>query len=372
MTCLLRTAAAALALAAWSGALLAQMPASVPVGVTSARTADVRATVSLTGTVESRTSGVVASEVAGLVVDLVVRAGDSVARGRPLVRLRTETLELDLKAARARLAESEARLRLADRSLERFEELSISGVVSRQELDDAASESDAWRSRVEQSQAEIARLEDDLERSVIRAPFSGVVVAEHCQVGEWVAVGGAVVEMVDLSVLEVVVNIPESHVGGVERGAKARIELSARPNAALEGVIAALVPRADPQARTFPVKVRFDNTDGNAAVGMLASVALPTGDARAATVVPKDAVVTEGSNRFVYVVEPAPRPVEGSDGSPEGAEAVRKVPVRLGGGVGDWVEVSGLDPGTTVVTRGNERLFPGVEVTTRTIDYPLP
>ena len=336
-------------------------PGPAPVGVTEARSRSITPTVSLTGSVQSRTRTLVASEVPGLVTQLAVREGDRVRRGAPIVHLRSENLEHRIDAMRAQRREATARLELAQQSLERARDLFDSGVISRQDFDSAVSESDAWQGRVDQAAADIARLEDDLERSTVRAPFSGVVVVEHCQVGAWLAVGAPVVEMIDPGDLEVVVDVPERYFAQTRRGDDAEVRFPALAGLEIRGTISAIIPRADSQARTFPTKVRVSNPEGRIGIGMLAQVLLPAGVPRPAIVVPKDAIVDQGGQRLVFVIE------EGDAGS-----VATPYPVSVGGGSGAWVEVEGIAAGTRVVTRGNERLMPGMPVKPETIDYEEP
>lgn len=350
-----------------TGVVQAQGWGPSPVGVTPARSTTVQAVVQLPGTVEARTSAVVASDVPGVVDQLLVREGDLVERGAVLARLLKETVERDLEAAQAQLAEAQARLELAERALERAVELRDSGVISVQQFDDAETEVGAWKGRADQARALIARLQIQIERSVVRAPFSGVVVREHCEQGEWVAQGGAVVELIDPRRLEVVVNVPERHFAGAKRGARARVTFDSLPHLDVDGSIRAVVPVADPQARTFPVKVEISNPDRTIGVGMSASVAFPSGAATEVVVVPKDAIVSEGAERLVYVVAPGP---PGEDGSTK--LVAQRTPVVLGASIGDWVEARGLEAGTEVVTRGNERLAPGAELITEPVEYPEP
>jgi RND family efflux transporter MFP subunit len=330
----------------------------VPVGVTAARSHEMQRSVRLSGNVEARRSSVVASEVEGLVVTLAAREGDFVRRGQTLVELRRRPQELRLEARQAALAEAEARLQLARHTLERSKELFTSEVISRQTLDDAVSELAAWQGRVESLKAEIAQVEDDLERSAVRAPFSGVVVEEHTQVGEWIATGGPVVEMLDVEELEVVLEVPERYFADLRPGTSGRVSFEALPGLVLTGEIGAVIPRADRQARTFPVKVRFPNREHRVAVGMLAQVELPVGEVSPATVVPKDAVVRRGPQELVYRVT--------------GGGTVETVEVRTGSGDGAWIAVEGpVEPGDRVVTRGNERLRPGQTVEATPVEYPV-
>lgn len=334
-------------------------PPPAPVRYTEARQASLRRSIDLTGSVESRRSSVVASEVEGLVEKLAAREGDRVAKGAPLVELRRQNIALRLEAMQGQLKEAEARQQLALTSLDRSEGLFEESIISQQQLDDAASEYEAWQGRVAQLQADVARLEDDLARTVVRAPYAGVVVEEHVAEGEWLQAGGEVVEMVDFRDLEVTVEVPESYFAGLSTGDKAAIEIRAIPGFEVEGEIRAVVPRADARARTFPVKVAIPNPEGTIGVGMLARVKLPVGEPEEAVVVPKDAVVSQGSERIVFRIG-------------EG-EVLERLSVETGTSQGVWVAVNGgIEPGDRVVTRGNERVFPGMTVNPELLEYELP
>ena len=336
----------------------AQMPPS-PVRYTEARQETIATAVVLPGTVQSRMSSVVASEVAGLVVELAAREGDRVRRGQPVAKLRRQNLELRLEESRAALKEAAARLQLAQRSLERSRELFESGVVSQQQLDDAASEAEAWQGRVAQNEAQIAQLEDDMTRAHIPAPFTGVVVAEHVDVGEWLDVGGAVVEMVATDELEVVTALPERYFHAVHVGMGAVVTFEAVPGLRVEGQVSSIVPRADGQARSFPVKVLIANPEGRIADGMLARLALAAGREQPTTMVPKDAIVRGGGSPVVFVIDDD--------------DTVRQVAVTPGVASDEWIAVEGaVAPGTRVVVRGNERLMPGQKVVPQPLEAAGP
>jgi multidrug efflux pump subunit AcrA (membrane-fusion protein) len=145
-------------------AAVAQGPPATPVRYTQARLHNVRQTIVLTGSVESRRESVVASEVEGLVEKLIAREGDRVEKGQPLVRLRRKNIELRSQAVQGQLKEAEARQKLALTSLERSQGLYEELIISQQLLDDASSEYEAWQGRVAQLEAEKARLDDDLAR----------------------------------------------------------------------------------------------------------------------------------------------------------------------------------------------------------------
>jgi multidrug efflux pump subunit AcrA (membrane-fusion protein) len=145
-------------------------------------------------------------------------------------------------------------------------------------------------------------------------------------------------------------------VGQLKIGIPVRVEVPALSSELLTGTVAVVVPRADEQARTFPVKIRLQNRLADSGpilkAGMLARVALPTGPAMKMNMVPKDAIVLGGTSPLVIVVEPA----EGK----KTAGTARPVPVTLGISTGDLIQVDGqLRAGQLIVVRGNERLRPG-------------
>jgi multidrug efflux pump subunit AcrA (membrane-fusion protein) len=319
----------------------AQFGGPAPVRYTEAIQHPIRRAVELTGSVESRRASLVASEVAGVVVELSAREGDVVKKGQPLVRLRQQTTLLRLRAAEGELEEARARLKLAEASRRRAQELFDDEVISVQQLDDAVSEYEARQGRVTQLEADVARLQDQLDRTTVRAPFSGIMVREHTAVGQWIDSGGAVAQLVDIQNLEV------------------GLEFDALDGLEVEGQVRAVIPSADEQARTFPVKVEIANEGGRIGVGMLARTRVPVGEPQPATAVPKDAVVSQGSQRMVFVID--------------GENKAQIRAVEIGGAAGDWIAVlGGVQPGDRVITRGNERLGPGQEVVGEPIEYERP
>lgn len=326
---------------------------------TLARDHEIQQRVELPGSVEAPKTSQVASEVEGAVAEIHAREGQYVDRGAPLVSLKADHLEYELQAAKAQHREAEARFALAERNLERSEDLFEGDVLSRQQLDDARFELEAWRGRVDQLAAEIRRIELDLERSVVKSPFAGVVATELTEVGQWVGKGATVMELISPYELEVRVEVPERHFNKVRKGAAVRVSFEAIPGHEVRGKVVSVVPRASAQARTFPVRVRIPNEDGRIGAGMIANVLLTAGDNRRTMLVPKDAVITRGSKRFVYVVE--------SD------QSVKMLPVTTGVATGSWVEIQGpVQTDTKVVTRGNERIRPGQRVLAEPMEYPAP
>jgi RND family efflux transporter MFP subunit len=164
-----------------------------------------------------------------------------------------------------------------------------------------------------------------------------------------------VAEIVDLDEVEITAHLVEQYVPYTTVGMTVSVEvpaLAGRPP--FTGVVSAVVPQADVQARTFPVLIRVKNelVEGQPLLkaGMLARVSLPTGRRETARLVPKDALVLGGPQTMVFAVETAG---DGKQGK------AKPVPVELGAAIGGLMQVRGpLSPGQLVVVQGNERLRP--------------
>jgi RND family efflux transporter MFP subunit len=208
-------------------------------------------------------------------------------------------------------------------------------------------------------QAETERLKDMLAKHTIISRFAGYVTAEHTEVGQWVRQGDPVADVAALDEVEVVAQVVEQYVPHIRVGMTVSVEIPALPQQLFSGVVSAIVPQADVQARTFPVKVRVKNQlvedEPLIKSGMYARVMLPTGDKQKATLVSKDALVLGGPQPVVYVVDAA---------GPEAKQGkVHPVPVQLGVAQGSMIQVrGGVQPGQLIVVQGNERLRPGQDV----------
>ena len=333
---------------AGSHSTLAQAPPPAPVEVDRVEEETLQKPVTLVGWVEPDKRSVIASEVEGIVESFPAKEGSYVNKGDVLAEFNTRTTEIALAQARAGKREAQARYEMARKNLARFEELEKKGVASVQQYQDAQTEKEAWGARIGQLQAQIDSSEYNLAKSRIAAPFSGYVVKEHTEIGEWVVKGGPVVEMIDTGTVDINIDMPERYVSKVREGEGVSVSIDALPGTDISGVITSVVPQADSESRTFPVKITVENKDSLIKSGMVSRVSFPIGDPSTVKLVPKDAIVSQNNAQFVYVVN-------------EGA--AQPLPVSTGIAYEDRIEVIGpVEKGMTVVVKGNERLMPNQPV----------
>jgi len=334
---------------------------AAPVSYTLARQHTLRPTVKLPGTVESRHRSIIGSETEGIVVELQVREGDSVSKGASLAQLRTDVLEQRLSAAHAQLDATKANRELTSRSLERARQLFDTNSMSEQQVDELAYELLGWQAEERRLAAEIAEIELSINYSHIRAPFAGIIVARHTDIGEWREAGDPIVELISNDDLEIDVAVPEVYFDNLNPNENAEIEFPSVSKQRFSLEITAVVPLADSEARTFTVKLRLPDDEQwpRIAVGTLADVWLSMGDANPATIVPKDAIVPRQDERVVVLLDDD--------------NQTRIVTVSTGDAINSWIEVRGeIDAGDRVVVRGNERLEPGQTVDAVALEYELP
>jgi len=319
-----------------------------PVRVAEVVNRTVQQTVELVGTVEPWRRSVVAGELASLVEKFPVEEGMAVKRGQVLAQLRTDTLTIQLNSAEASHREAETRYQQAKKDLERINMLFAKQLVTQKEFDDAVTQEAALGQRLAQLESEIFRVRDQLKKTRVVAPFDGWVTQEFTEVGQWIQAGGPIVELVDLSRVQVEVPLPERYVGEIKVGASVTATFDGLRGFQSKGTVFSVVAQADRNSRTFPIKVELPNPDLVIKSGLVSRVILQVGAPYEALVIPKDALVLRGGAEFVFVMK---------DGS------VTQVPVISVNHVNNEVEINGqLEPGMIIVVEGNERLFPGQPV----------
>jgi len=307
----------------------------------------------LVGRTEARAESRIVAEVSGRVSSVDAAEGRKVKRGTALVTIDCRRIALDLEAKEAEAAQAAADAKLAKKELQRAQDLVKTEVFPERNLDSAEAVATAAVERHKQLEAERRRLELDLENCTIEAPYGGYTVRKLVDVGEWVAPGTPVYEMVDLEVMKVTVDLPERRFGQVELGAPVTVTFSgastdgaAAAGGELSGEITGIAPRASEATHTFPVMIAVKNSEGRLGSGMLVRATLTLAGTFRSLAVSKDAIVRDLEGTSVYTI---------ADGK------AKPVPVEVRATLGAVaaIEAEGLEVGEPVVVRGNERIFPG-------------
>jgi HlyD family secretion protein len=328
------------------------------------------------GYVTARRQATVSSKVTGKVTEVLVEEGMQVREGQVLARLDDSITRRELALGEARLAaqrgalnETTVRLREAEVSLRRMRSLLAQGVTPQSDLDAAEAQVDSLRARLALGSQEVAVAERELalnrqylEDTVIRAPFSGVAISKDAQPGEMispVSAGGGftrtgICTLVDMSSLEIEVDVNESYIQRVKQGQEAVATLDAYPDWQIPARVIMPVPTADRQKATVRVRLGFEALDPRILPDMGVKVAfLNEGGrqavpAKASLVVPRKALRKDGDRDVVFVLQ---------------GETVERRAVGVAPTPGDEAVItSGLSAGDRIVIEGPQDLADGAHV----------
>ena len=336
-----------------------------------------RATVlNATGYVTARRQATVSSKFTGKVLEVDIEEGMHVTAGQVLARLDAAVPQhaLDLAVAQARAASSalqETRVRIdqARVDMQRATALSTQQIQSKAEYDKAKAEYDALQARLAAQQDQLGVAErqvqlsrQDVDDSVIRAPFAGVVVSKNAQPGEMISpisAGGGftrtgICTIVDMDSLEIEVDVNEAYINRVKSGQAVEAVLDAYPDWRIPAHVITVIPTADRQKATVKVRIGFDVKDPRILpdMGVKVSFIDNGGDAAAQSQgvsVPKSAVRHDGDQDIVFVY---------------GEGKVERRAVKVGDSDDASAKLlSGVSDGEPVVVEGPEQLVDGQKVT---------
>ncbi|UCF30859.1 MAG: efflux RND transporter periplasmic adaptor subunit [bacterium] len=291
--------------------------------------------ISAVGTLHSNEAVVIAAEIAGRVTEISFTEGERVRAGKVLARLDSSVLQAQRDRADASLVLSRANRDRADVLLK-------DEAISQREWDEAYAQ---WRL----DEADLRLAEAQLAKTVIEAPFDGVLGLRHVSVGEYVQPGIAIVTLDDTDPIKVDFRVPETFIGGLEVGQTVQVEVDAMPDRTFTGLVYAIDPKVDVNGRNLLVRARISNRDRSLRPGMFAHVNLVIEENPTALMVPEPAIISRGRDQLVYKV------VEGR---------VVEAQVTIGMRRRGLVEiVEGLEAGDIVITAGQIKVRPGMPVT---------
>jgi RND family efflux transporter MFP subunit len=318
------------------------------------------------GYVVARRKAVVSAKIQGRLSELRVEEGSIVTKDDTIARLESIDYEAAVRRSEAAVLRAQADLGEYERQLRLAENLATQRIVAVDQRDAAASRVKIAEAALAQARADLAYAEAQLQNTVIRAPFSGVVVKKMAEVGESVAPippgvnistsSGAIVALADLATLEVEADVAEANVARIGSGQPAEVTVEAIPDRRYKAVLRQVIPTADRTKATVMVKVTILDKDKDLKPEMSAKVTFlePEKEAPAqaspgpVVLVPRESVVSRDGKPTVFVVR-------------EGKAQARAV--QLGTErKGQVIVEHGLEGGETLVVRPKDDLRDGAAV----------
>ena len=312
---------------------LGQRAIDVQTAVAQAPSADSEAGAVLqaTGYITARRQATVSAQITGTLTEVLIEEGDHVSKGQVLARLDDSGYRAELNAAKAaeqaaqaQVAQGQAQLTQVTHDAARLDTLVGRGLVARQTAEQArtavvtaAAQLRAQRKQELVARAQAAAAQVNFDYTVVRAPFTGVIVTKNAQVGEIISpfsAGGGftrtgVGTIVDMDSLEVDVDVNEAYIGRVKSNMPAEAVLDAYPDWKIPAHVIAIVPTADRGKATVKVRVALERKDPRIVPDMGVRVSFletrPVTTARApqGVLVPATAIVQRSGHSVVFVLD---------------------------------------------------------------------
>jgi len=326
------------------------------VSVAPVRSVEVSPQMMVSGQVYSRFQSNLSAGVDGR-LDWIAEPGSTVAAGDVLARLDAKPLQLRANELQAQLKRSQINVTRLGKELARLTTLVSKQLISQTQLEQMQADFDLASADVELARASLAQLQDQLSRTELKAPFAGVVSSRAHQVGEEVSRSETLLQLVNLTDLEVRVFAPLGYASFLTPGQSLPVY---RGQGETSLKLTSVIPVSDVRSQTFEARLLIDaKVAREFQVGQLVSVALPTAAAAVSHVVHRDALVLGKDQHAVFLVQ--------QDAQNKSAEnklaTVKRVVVKPGQGQGEWLQVDApLTQGALLVVRGADTLKDGDKV----------
>jgi membrane fusion protein, multidrug efflux system len=257
----------------------------------------------LTGSLMPLTEATVKAKVAGELVAVTVREGESVKRGQMLARIDLNEVQAKVAAREADVEAAKAQLVWAEKNRNQQKALLEKSFISQSAFDNTQSNYDVAAAKLRAAEAELVVARKSQGDAVLVAPFSGIVSARLAQPGERVALDARVVSIVDLSRLQLEASVPQAAIGQVKVGQPINFRVEGFGEREFAGRIERINPSATAGSRSISVYAAIDNREGLLRGGMFAQGSLTLSRIDGALSIPSSAVREEIGQTFVYAID---------------------------------------------------------------------
>jgi len=304
------------------------------------------------GTLYYSETSVVASQVAGLALEVNFDTAGQVTGGQILVKLDHEILDSKIRAIEAAIKEILLQLEKINKDLIRYTSLLKQKNVSQQQYDEVYYNQTALEQKHIALQAQLNVLKIERRQSIIRAPYSGSISKKHINRGEWVNQGGAIATLINPENIYVLFDIPAGFKNQLDKKKNIDVHINQK---IYTGIIEGLIIQGDAKTRTLPLKIRLNKTEQSLFGGLEAEIHLVRNDYTNSLIVPRDAVINRFGQDVVFSIS-------------EGKARMIPVEIQLYQGVQVAVKSEELKAQMRVITKGNERIFPDQAIVEKTAE----
>ena len=307
-----------------------------PENIAVVKAEEIKSGPALSGSLSPETQATVRSEVSGAVLQTFVEAGSSVRQGQELARIDDSGIRDAYLSAKSAVTTADNTVQISEREAERAETLAKAGAIADRQRDQARNQLTGAQAQAADARARLANAQKQLDKTIIRAPFSGVVSARSINAGDFVAPGNPTYTIINPSTMRLEASVPAEALSAIRIGAPVEFTVNGYSSRQFTGRISSVNPVADPSTRQVRVIVTIPN-QGQTLVSGLFAEGRVSAESRTSAVVPAGAVDERGVRPIVVRLK------NGKVRSTEVVLGIRDASTEM-------VEIkSGLTPGDTVL-----------------------
>lgn len=313
--------------------VFAQANDAIGIETTTASLVNFKQTINAVGNLIAQDSVIIRPEISGRIVEINFSEGNWVEKDQTLI-------VLDSAIASAQLHQAQAQLNLAQSQHGRAAQLNQKGFISSQARDESFSLLNVSKASVSLAQAQ-------LDKTTLKAPFSGVIGLRNVSIGDYVSPGQDIVQLDSIKVLNVDFRVPEQYLSQVKVGLPISLSFDALPNVISDGVVGAINPSIEESGRSILLRATVPNDDLTLRPGLFARVSIGFSN-KDALVVPEASISPAGDSNYLYVVKD---------------DKVVKTAVVLGQRQNGMVEIThGLSENDEIAISGIQKIFDGAQI----------
>ena len=298
------------------------------------------------GTVNFDRKSKISSESSGIAKNINFEVGQKVKKDEVIVQIDSDILDAQIKASKSAVNMYTVQLKNAKKNFERFSALLEKKSIAQKIYDDSKLEYDVANENLISANAKLNELIIQKSKKQIKAPFSGVIVEKNINTNEWLNQGSQVATIVNTQDLEIIFNLPISFINGLKEGDIYDIDISEQT---IKAKLYAAIPSGDKLTRTFPVRFKADIKDMFVFDGASAKINFAKETKSEALVINRDAVIKRFNMDVIFAVV-------------ENKAVMIPVKVSTYSGMDAAITGQGLVDGMQIITKGNERVFPDMDV----------
>lgn len=320
-----------------------------PVKVVEIGEAETTRQLDYSGSVRARTEMNLGFRIAGKVTERLVDIGQHVNEGDVLARVDPSDYELSVKSAEASLDAAERQVETVDLARKRAEQLYAKSFAPKSQLDQAVLSYDQAVATRDAARSTLAQAQNQVHYTDLKAGKAGIVTAISADIGQVVGAGTPVMTVAVDGEKEVLIAVPEMDIAGFRPGKEVKASFWSDEALTLDGKVREVAGSADPQSRTFAVRVSLPN-DPRVLLGMTANVAATVGSKAQLVSIPLTAMAEKDGKHIVWTVDRA-------------SDTVHPRPIKVANFTADGVAVAeGLKQGDVVVAAGTQFMTDNLKV----------